>query len=98
MMCKENELINNSYKVVTPELDLVLRFLKPGTKAHDEQWGTTTGIAEYLTARTDRRILINAINLGRALKTAGFNREQRSGHQDQAFPVKGYYLFHKSSY
>ncbi len=95
---KENELINNSYKVVTPELDLVLRFLKPGTKEHHQQFCTTTEIAEYLTASTDRRIPINAINLGRALKTAGFTREQRSGHQDQVFPVKGYYLFHKSSY
>lgn len=94
----ENEMVNNNYKIITPEMELIASHISPGTKQHHQQFYTTTEILEYLVAKTERRINLNIINLGKALKMAGFKQEQRKDSKKQVFPIKGYYIFLNSSY
>lgn len=85
----ENETANRKYQVSTPEMELIQKYITPGTKEkHDEFW-SSTDIVTYLTAKCDRSIKLNVIQMGKALSVLGFNREQK---YNGVYQEKGYYL------
>ena len=90
---RENELINHQYKLSTPELELILTFFTPGTKEDHQYFWTASEILNYLMDQTNTRMRLSSINIGKALKTAGFHQGQK---RTENFPVKGYYIISKN--
>ncbi len=91
---EENELINNQYKISTPELELILKYFTPGTKDEYQYFWTASELLNYLLEQNTIRIRLSIINLGKALKMAGFTQGQK---RMENFPVKGYYIFIKNT-
>lgn len=89
---EENEMVNIAFRVTTSEMELVMKYLIPGKSDDYEVFFQTTDILKFLLEKINGSIRINIINLGKALKMLGFKQEQKKGHRDKAFPVKGYYL------
>lgn len=85
----KQEVHNKSFMKVTDEMDVLLRFLKPGKKEDLEaQFMTTTEIGEYLRSNSSTRLYPN--NLGRAIKAIGFVNESCYDN-NKGYTTKGYY-------
>lgn len=89
---QDNELANSKYKTTTVEFELIQKYYSPGTKEQHDQFFTATDLCENLTGRTEGKLKINPVEVGKALKFLGFVQTQRRGHENQLFPVKGYYI------
>ncbi len=89
---QDNELSNSKYKTTTVEFELIQKFYSPGSKDHFDQFFTATDLCENLTIRTDGKLKVNPVEIGKALKFLGFTQTQKRGHEEQRFPVKGYYI------
>ena len=90
----DNELANSRYKTTTIEFELIQKFYSPATKDRFDQFYTATDLCENLASRTDGKLRISPVEIGKALKFLGFIQTQKRGHEDQRFPVKGYYILH----
>jgi predicted P-loop ATPase len=71
---QENELANNQYKLSSPELELILKHFIPGTKDEHQYFWTASEILNFLLEHTNTRMRLSAINIGKALKMAGFKK------------------------
>ncbi len=89
---QDNELVNSRYKATTVEFELIQKYYSPGTKDHFDQFNTATDLCENLTIKTDSKLKISPVEIGKALKFLGFVQTQKRGHENQVFPVKGYYI------
>jgi hypothetical protein len=90
---QQNEIINNQYKLSTPELELILKHLAPGTPEEHEYFWTASEILQFLLEHTHIRMRLSTINIGKALKMAGFKqRQKRTG----SFPIRGYFINSKN--
>jgi len=89
----QNEMINNQYKLSTPELELILKYLAPGTKEKHDYFWTASEVLQFLLEHTHTRIRLNIINIGKALKMVGFKQSQK---RTEAFPIRGYFINSKN--
>ncbi len=90
---QQNEIINNQYKLSTPELELILKHLAPGTPEEHEHFWTASEILQFLLEHTHTRMRLSTINIGKALKMAGFKQSQK---RTESFPIRGYFLNSKN--
>jgi predicted P-loop ATPase len=88
-----NELINHQYKLSSPELELILKYFSPGTKENYQYFWTASEILNYLLEHSNSRMRLSIINIGKALKTIGFQQSQK---RTENFPVKGYFIITKN--
>ncbi|MCE3228470.1 MAG: virulence-associated family protein [Bacteroidetes bacterium] len=72
----ENETVNQSFQITTAEMDLIQKYYQPGTKDDSTFYWTTTEILCHLN-RLHPEIRLTPINLGKALKLLGFERQSR---------------------
>ncbi|NJN28411.1 MAG: virulence protein E [Cyclobacteriaceae bacterium] len=86
---QHNEIINNQYKLSTPELELILKHLAPGTPEEHEYFWTASEVLQFLLEHTHTRMRISTINIGKALKMAGFKQSQK---RTESFPIRGYFI------
>jgi predicted P-loop ATPase len=86
---EENNDINAAHNIITSEMELIQLYLEPATiDQYDEFWNSSQ-IMQYLMAKTEKAIPLNAVTIGKALKILGFQREQKLQGKYQ---IKGYYL------
>lgn len=87
---EQQEIYNKHFMRVSDEMDVLIRFLKPGNKDDKKsEFMTTTQIGEYLRINSTTRLYPNG--LGRAIKAAGFINESRYD-KDKGHTLKGYYV------
>ncbi|MCK5277982.1 MAG: virulence protein E, partial [Cyclobacteriaceae bacterium] len=86
---QENEQVNNQYKLSSPELELILKHFIPGTIDGYQFFWTASEILNFLLEHTHTRMRLSTINIGKALKMAGFKQGQK---RTETFPVRGYYI------
>jgi len=88
---RENEEYNRQFHITTSELELVHKYLSPGTKEVHESFMTATEILLYIAEQTCGRVKLNNINVGRALKMLLFTREKKYPERNY-----GYYVIKKT--
>jgi len=86
---KENEKVNKDFQISTPEMELIQQNYEPATKEKHEVFYTTTEMQHHLMKKYENNIKLNIINLGKALKMLGFEKEQKF---IGSYQVKGYYI------
>lgn len=86
----ENEEYNRQFHIVTSEKELIEKYLEPGTLEKHNRFMTATEILIHLAEKTDNRVRLNAIQIGKSLKLLGFDRS-RAG-ENRSF---GYYVCEK---
>ncbi|WP_297092203.1 VapE domain-containing protein [uncultured Draconibacterium sp.] len=88
----ENEEANKSYLIRSPEMELIMKFMKPGKKGDtDIEFRTATEIITELHQKNVSNLKLNAVNVGKALKILGFIQESKY-RSDIGISVKGYYV------
>ncbi|KEO71742.1 hypothetical protein [Anditalea andensis] len=88
----ENETSNHQFKTLTAEVELVQKYLLPGTKDEHDQFFTATDICQYLAANGNANLRLSSIEVSKAMKTLGHIQSQKRRNPNQAFPEKGYYI------
>ena len=64
----ENEILNNEYITISPEVELVQKFFSPATKEeHDKVW-TATEICHHLMLNISGNLRISPVEFRKALK------------------------------
>jgi len=91
----ENESETRQFIQVTPEMELLLKYYEPGTKESHDLFRSTGEIEMGLKEATNGLIKISNIQLGRALRTLGYVRDNRYA-KDKGYPVKAYYLKYRN--
>jgi predicted P-loop ATPase len=91
---QENEILNNQYKTISPEVELVQKFFSPGTKEDHDKFMTATEICHHLTLNLSGKMRISPVEIGKALKLLGHIQTQIRRSESQTFPEKGYYIKH----
>jgi hypothetical protein len=84
---EENEKYNAQFQVTTSERELIEKFMKPGEPERSERFMTATEILIYLSEKTDNRVRLNVVTVGKALKSMGFER-MKNGQER----VHGYHV------
>jgi predicted P-loop ATPase len=87
---KENERINQIYRVSTPEVELISKFFSPGTKEDYDLFYSASEIMQEILVKFPFAKL-NHVSIGKAMKTLGFLPSQ-ARKEEFDYPVKGYYL------
>lgn len=90
---RANEQINHQYKLSTPELELILKYFAPGTSEEHDYFWTASEVLQFLLEHTHTRMRLNIVNIGKALKMAGFKQSQKRA---ETFPVRGYFIISKN--
>ncbi|MDO6437071.1 VapE family protein [Cyclobacterium sp. 1_MG-2023] len=89
---RENEIMNNQYKTISPEVELVQKFFSPGTKEDHDKFMTATDICHQLVLNISGNLRISPVEIGKALKLLGHVQSQVRRNEAQNFPEKGYYI------
>ena len=89
---RENEIMNNQYKTISPEVELVQKFFSPGTKEDHDKFMTATDICHQLALNISGNLRISPVEIGKALKLLGHIQTQVRRNETQTFPEKGYYI------
>ncbi len=88
---EENEIMNNQYKTISPEVELVQKFFSPATKEDHDKFWTATEICQHLMLNISGNLRISPVEIGKALKLVGHTQCQMRRNANQSFPEKGYY-------
>lgn len=88
---KENESENRNFTVISLEMELIMKYYEPGSKADKDLFLTNGEIEIALRKESDGGMKISGNQLGKALRMLGFIRDNRY-QQGKAFPIKAYYL------
>ncbi len=94
---EQNEVANEQFRIVSPEMELLQKFYSPGTPDDYDAKYTATDFLDYLTDKTNGRIRLNKQSLGKALKKLGFNPYSIRGYGNYTYPVKIYYIKHNKT-
>lgn len=99
---KENERVNKAYLKPSPAVDLMNRYYIPGTKEDHDIFYSASDILNNLAEKTEKKLQINYVAIGKACTTLGFERKSVRINGSQS-PIYGYYLkfrdpddYHKS--
>jgi hypothetical protein len=84
--------MNNQYKTISPEVELVQKFFSPATKEDHEKFWTATEICHHLMLNISGNLRISPVEIGKALKLVGHTQCQMRRNGSQSFPEKGYYI------
>jgi hypothetical protein len=84
---KENEEYNKQFQLISSERELVCKFIRPGSREENDFFMTATDILMNLTNRTENKIRLSAMNIGKAMKFCGIERIKHSTQK-----VYGYYV------
>jgi hypothetical protein len=84
---RENEEYNKQFQLISSERELVSKFIKPGSREENDFFMTATDILMNLTTRTENKIKLSAMNIGKAMKFCGIGRVKHSTQK-----VYGYYV------
>ncbi len=88
---EENETANARFKARTIEMELILKFIRKGTKDDHEFFWQATDVLRKLHELTENKLKINKNNIGKALTALKFkNSPERTEHKD--YPIWGYYI------
>ena len=87
---KENEEYNSQFQVKTSERELIEKYLEPGTQDYYDNFMTATEILILLSEKSENRVRMNIINIGRALKILGFIKEREGKNR-----IHGYFIKYK---
>ncbi|MDN3657072.1 VapE family protein [Ferruginibacter paludis] len=88
---RENEEENKQFTLVSPEMELLLKYYEPGTREKHDLFLTTGEIEIALRKETDGLAKISANQLGKALRMTGFSRDNRYS-KGKEYPIKAYFL------
>jgi predicted P-loop ATPase len=88
---KENETENRQFTLVTPEMELLMKYYTPGTKDDHDLFRTTGEIEISIREETNGMAKVSAQQLGKALRILGFIRDNRYT-KEKEYPIKAYYL------
>lgn len=88
---KENEEENRQFTTITPEMELLMKYFRPGTREDHDQFFTTTEIEIALKKEMDGIIKISSQALGKALRMLEYIRDNRYS-KEKEYPAKAYYL------
>jgi predicted P-loop ATPase len=88
---EENEKYNAQFHITTSEKELIEKYLVPGTPESESRFMTATEILIFLSEKTENRIRLNVISIGKALKMSSFER-MKNGHEK----VYGYFVKFKN--
>ncbi len=86
----ENEQYNRQFQVITSEKELIEKYLEPGTQDHHNHFMTATEILIHLAEKTDNRVRLNPVQIGKSLKLLGFERNRDGDNRHF-----GYYVCEK---
>jgi predicted P-loop ATPase len=84
---RENEEYNKQFQLISSERELVSKFIKSGFREENDFFMTATDILMNLTTRTENKIRLSAMNIGKAMKFCGIERVKHSTQK-----VYGYYV------
>lgn len=88
---RENELANQSFTVITKEMELIMNLYEPGTKEEHDLFRSTTEIEIGIREANNVGIAISTQQLGKALKVLGYVKDNRYS-EEKGYPIKAYYL------
>lgn len=88
----ENEKSNALHTNFSMEMELIQKYYSPGSKEQHDQFYTSSDIVENLVTKTDGKVKVSPVEIGKALKMLGFEQSQKRNHDNNRFPVKGYYI------
>ncbi|MEZ2441708.1 VapE domain-containing protein [Chitinophaga sp. RCC_12] len=88
---RENEEENRQFTMVTPEMELLMKFYRPGMKEDYDLFLTTGEIEVALRKETDGLLKISSQQLGKALRMLEYVRDNRYS-KEKDYPIKAYYL------
>jgi len=88
---KENEEENKQFTLVSSEMELLMKYYTPGTKEDHDLFRTTGEIEIGLKEATNGMAKISNNQLGKALRTLGYVRDNRYA-KGKEYPIKAYYL------
>lgn len=87
----ENETINKTFLINTPEMDLIPKYFKPATRENNDAFLTSTDILSHISI-ANSNIKCNSYLVGKALKILGFTKSSKYNDLTQQ-SVKGYFVF-----
>jgi predicted P-loop ATPase len=87
----ENEQANRQFTLITPEMELVIKYYIPGTKEDYDLFRTTGEIELGLKEATKGMVKISNHQLGKALRVLGYVRDNRYT-KEKEYGIKAYYL------
>ena len=84
---KENEEFNKQFQIITPERELIQKYMEPGTKQNHDRFMTATDILVYIKEFAPLVNNLNKNNVGKSLKFLGFNKVKQGAKR-----IYGYYV------
>jgi hypothetical protein len=84
---RENDEYNKQFQLISSERELVSKFIRHGSKEENDYFMTATDILMNLTTRTENKIKLSAMNIGKAMKFCGIERVKHTTER-----VYGYYV------
>jgi hypothetical protein len=84
---RENDDYNKQFQLISSERELVFKFIQPGSKEENDCFMTATDILMHLATRTENKVKMSAVCIGRAMKFCGIERVKHRTQQ-----VYGYYV------
>lgn len=88
---KENEEENRQFTLISSEMEMLMKYYTPGTKEDHDLFRTTGEIEIGLKEATNGMAKISNNQLGKALRTLGYVRDNRYT-KGKEYPIKAYYL------
>ncbi|MBB6107693.1 hypothetical protein SAMN05421821_101390 [Mucilaginibacter lappiensis] len=89
---EQNELANEQFRIISPEMELLQKYYAPGIPTDYDAKYTATDFLDYLSDKVNGRIKLNKQGLGKALKKLGFVQHAVRGYGSYTYPVKIYYI------
>jgi len=87
----QNEEYNRQFHIVTSEKELIEKYLEPATADKHERFMTATDVLIHLAEKTENKVRLNAVQIGKSLKLLGFVRDKAGPNR-----IYGYYICEKS--
>ena len=86
---RKRDIINHQFEYMSPEKQLIIKFLTPATKETlNAEFVTVVEILQYLIAQTENKVRLAPENVGRAMTQLGFEGGTKKINKT---PVRGYY-------
>jgi hypothetical protein len=87
---EENEQVNKQFTVVSPEMHLIQKYYKPGTKEKHDAFLTATDVLTEIS-KNNLFVSCKSYAIGKALKFLGFQRSQHY-NENTKLSVYGYFV------
>jgi len=84
---KENEEYNKQFQLISSKKELVSKLITPGSEIESDYFMTAIDILMHIATKTENKVKLSAVSIGRAMKFCGFERVKHRTQQ-----VYGYYV------